>query len=318
VIVTIIICTHNRAGSLRKTLETLAQLIVPEGISCEALVVDNASSDNTVEVVRSCTLSNMALSYMYEPGRGLARARNSALAARPTDVAAFIDDDVRPQKDWLEKLCAPIVSCKAQAVVGGVRIARYLVRPWMTPLHRAYLADTERLCVGSCKGLVGANMALSRDVFLKIPRFDEELGPGALGFWDDTLFALQLSEANIPITFVPEATVEHFFDESRLLRASFKDRSKKEGQSRAYVAYHWHHKRVSSPGLKLAGAVAALLCRRVSEARERTREEGISECEMRLLRDVHFYRQYMVECQRPRRYEKRGLVKLSDAQGAQP
>lgn len=315
-IVTIIIGTHNRAGSLRKTLETLEQLIVPEGISCEALVVDNASSDNTAEVVRSCTLSNMALSYMYEPGRGLSRARNCALAARPTDVAAFIDDDVRPQRDWLEKLCGPIVSCKAQAIAGGVRIARHLVRPWMTPLHRAYLADTERLCIGSCKGLVGANVAFSRDVFLKIPHFDEELGPGALGFWDDTLFALQLSEAKIPITFVPEATVEHFFDESRLSRAAFKDRSKREGQSRAYVAYHWHHKQIPYLKLKLASAAAALLHRRVLEAKDRTSEEGTSEREMRLLRDIHFYRQYMVECQRPRRYEKRGLVKLSDTQGA--
>ena len=43
--------------------------------------------------------------------------------------------------------------------------------------------------------LTGANMAFARRVLDKVPGFDRELGPGGLGFCDDTLFSLQLRTA---------------------------------------------------------------------------------------------------------------------------
>src|SRR5207245_421551 len=53
VTVSVVVGTHNHAESLRHTLQSLKQLSMPEGMACELIVVDNASSDETAEVVRA-------------------------------------------------------------------------------------------------------------------------------------------------------------------------------------------------------------------------------------------------------------------------
>ena len=70
------------------------------------------------------------------------------------------------------------------------------------------MASTELLSAEAPEYLVGANMALSREVFAKVPGFDPELGPGALGFYDDTLLGWQLQEAGYTIGSAFDVVVE--------------------------------------------------------------------------------------------------------------
>ncbi len=51
VIVTVILCTHNRCRTLKKALSSVATSTLPESIEWEVLVVDNNSNDQTREVV---------------------------------------------------------------------------------------------------------------------------------------------------------------------------------------------------------------------------------------------------------------------------
>jgi hypothetical protein len=92
---------------------------------------------------------------------------------------AFTDDDLCFDAFWLLKLLGPLRAGQAEAVVGEVRLAPHLLRRWMEPMHRAMLAEVrpndER------HGLVGANMAVSRECFDRVEGFDPALGPGALG-----------------------------------------------------------------------------------------------------------------------------------------
>ena len=59
VTVSIIICTCSRAEDLRQTLASLSTVCVPEEFDAEVIVVDNASADNTAQVVQACRLPNM-------------------------------------------------------------------------------------------------------------------------------------------------------------------------------------------------------------------------------------------------------------------
>src|SRR5688500_3483272 len=97
----IVICTYNRAESLRQTLDAMAEVSVPSSWSVELLVVDNASTDRTAQVVSDCGLSDMSVHYIYEPRRGKGNAYNTAMAAARGDVFLFTDDDVRPPRNWI-------------------------------------------------------------------------------------------------------------------------------------------------------------------------------------------------------------------------
>ena len=65
--VTILICTRNRDRLLGETLDSLAQLHVPERWRCEVLIVDNGSIDRTREAVldRVATFA-LPLRYLQE------------------------------------------------------------------------------------------------------------------------------------------------------------------------------------------------------------------------------------------------------------
>jgi glycosyltransferase involved in cell wall biosynthesis len=164
--VSIIICTCNRAAFLRETLAALGELHVPSEYSCEVLLLDNASTDDTARVVQECALPNMALRYILEPQRGKCRALNRGLEAAGGDIILFTDDDVRPPRDWVAGMCAPIAGGEMVAA-GGVRIAPHLQRPWMQELHRIWMASTEHLTRDAPESAVGANFAFSRRVLEK-------------------------------------------------------------------------------------------------------------------------------------------------------
>ncbi|HEX8148861.1 MAG TPA: glycosyltransferase [Pyrinomonadaceae bacterium] len=310
--VSITICTYNHRDSLRLTLDAVGRVRAPEGLRCELVVVDNASNDGTAELVNSYRPANrLPVRYLFEPRRGLSFARNAGLAAARGRFIIFTDDDVRPPADWVAGMCAPLLGGSAHAVAGGVKIAPHLERPWMGWMHRAWLASTDSLDAREPEHMVGANMALSKEVLGKVPAFDTELGAGAAGFHEEALFSLQLKRAGYRLAPALDVTVEHHFDESRLARANFLDTAGKMGRSSAYWAHHWEHEEVRRPRLELALARLRLAKWRAQRGRECRSPEGMPEWEMVLLKQVHFHRQYLLERSRPRNYERHGLVKLN-------
>ncbi|HEX7316871.1 MAG TPA: glycosyltransferase family A protein [Pyrinomonadaceae bacterium] len=310
--VSIAICTYNHRESLRLTLDAVGRARLPEGLRCELLVIDNASTDGTAELVQDYRLDNgLPVVYLFEPRQGQCFARNAALARARGRFILFTDDDVRPPQDWIEGMCAPLLAGTAHAVAGGVRIAPHLERPWMGWMHRAWLASTDSLNPQEPEHMVGANMAFSREVLERVPAFDTELGPGASGFHDESLFSFQLKRAGYRIVSAFGVTVEHHFDESRLLRANFLDTAGKMGRSSAYWAHHWEHQELRRPRLELALARLRLAKWRARRRRETLGAEGMPEWEMVLVKQAHFHRQYLLERERPRNYERHGLVKLN-------
>lgn len=308
--VSVAVCTRNRCESLRRTLQALARVNVPADFACELIIVDNGSSDRTAEVVQTSVVPGMEIRYIYESRPGQCYARNTALAAAQGDIILFTDDDVQPPPNWVEGMCAPIRSGQAEAVAGGVKIAPDLERRWMTPALRRWLASTEEYVEKGPSQMVGANCGFSKQVLSKVPAFDTELGPGALGFYDETLFSFQLSEAGYRLATAFDVAVEHHFDESRLSRRGFLESAKKKGRSSAYVAHHWRHIAIRAPYLRLAGASLRLIKARVKRRKECLLSEGVPEWEMERVEGVYFYEQYLVERIRPRNYAKHGLVKL--------
>ena len=307
--ISIIIVTRNRARDLKQTLKAMREVEVADGMEAELLVVDNGSSDETAAVVAGCETGKFPVRYICEPRPGQASGRNRGLAETQGEMILFTDDDVRPPADWVLGMCEPMAQGKAEAVCGGVRLAPHLLRPWMTPMHRSWLASTEWITPGGVQSMVGANMAFSRSVLQRVPGFDPELGPGAAGFDDDGLFAAQLLAAGYRIHECMNVWVEHHFERSRLQRESWLSAARRRAESHAYRGHHWEHWRCRFSRLKALLAESRLALWRAG-SRGCIREEGCFEAELDLVYQVALTRRLLQELKRERNYERRGLEKL--------
>jgi glucosyl-dolichyl phosphate glucuronosyltransferase len=305
--VSIIICTRNRAASLDQTLESLETVTVPAGLSCEILVVDNGSTDGTRELVQQRMGTQSSLRYVLEASPGQSRARNAGLSQSTGDIFIFTDDDIRFPQCWLRAICDPIIQGKGHAVAGKVELAPQLERKWMALRHRSWCASTERMDSSNPSDMVGASMAFHRSVLERVPGFDNELGPGASGFADDTLFSWQLKEAGFRIVGAPEAVVIHHFHEDRLLRKNWLSAARAMGRTQAYLLYHWFHDDLKCPRLWRWWLAAKLAARRRVAGLP---QEGLLLWELSYIYHIEKRRQFEVERNRPRNYAKRGLRKL--------
>ncbi len=281
------------------------------GRDAEILFVDNGSTDDTAARLSSLARDNPCLRLLSQRTGGKAAALNHALRQASGEVLVFCDDDVRPDAGWLGRLTAPLLAGRADAVAGAVRLAPHLERAWMRQIHRAALADTSYLNREHSETAVGANMAISRAVLAKVPAFDEELGPGALGLWEDTLFSQQLRQAGFRLVMAEDAMVEHHFEPQRLTREAFVKRALSEARSSAYVAWHWRHESSGNPTLKVVEYRLRLLLKRLVHGDFPAAVEGIPEWYLNLIMGIEYARYLRSLRGRARNYDLRGLVKRS-------
>ncbi len=303
--VSIIVSTQNRAPALEKTLHAFSEVFIPTGWNAELIVVDNASKDNTADVVRAAQLDNFKVRYLYEGRVGKSNALNTGLAAAQGEVLLFTDDDVVPAGDWLEKIAAPLLQRECEGVMGQIQLADNLLRPWMKADHKMALSASNE----PTKELVGANMGLHRSVFQRIPGFDAELGPGASGFGEETLLTWQMREAGFRLRPVPEAIVVHHPDVSRLLRSDWLSGARRRGVSMAYILHHWQHGELKRPLVRYYYLSFKSFIRRIFQPPPASNEEGCPPWEMSYLAEMELCRQFIKERERPRNYARHGLQK---------
>ena len=117
--ISVIIVTYNRAAMLEDALLSLTrQVRLPD----EVVVVDNGSSDNTKEIIKSFD-SKLVIKYVLEDKRGIPIARNAGIKNSTGDIIAFTDDDCVPDKEWLHYLELPFLRDPAIGMVGGEILA---------------------------------------------------------------------------------------------------------------------------------------------------------------------------------------------------
>lgn len=311
--ISIIICTRDRAGDLALTLESLARVQIPRDRLVELLVVDNGSKDGTAEVVKGWNPpAGMNKRYVYELQPGKGHAYNAGIREAKGDILLFTDDDVRVPENWILGMIEPIESGRADAVAGGVRLAQHLMRSWMTPKMQRQLSSTVGRGADSPWSLIGANMSFHRRVLGKVPKIDEQLGPGTpYGFAEETLFGFQLEANGFRIKTHFDVEVEHHFPVDRLRACSMLRVAWHMGKSFAYIDWHWRQRGPDSYRRDLLRAImraipAAPRLLFLSFCRT---EKNIQESDFRQVERLAYLFQYNRETRRAQCYEMRGSQK---------
>lgn len=308
--VSIILCTRNRADSLRRVLAALGEMNLRSEWETEFLLIDNGSDAETATSLKNVTLSNMQVRYLREARKGKVHALNAGLAEVRGNILLFLDDDTSPAPDWAERIVSSLLNGGCEAVTGYTAIAPNLERSWLTPEHRWWLASSEdvRPHDGS-RELIGANMGFHRSVLEQVKAFDPELGPGALGLGEDSLFGWQLVEAGYKIGYATEAHVVHQPDAARLTRGGWLDEAAKHGHSEAYLQYHWEHSDMWWPSLGQLYYSIKLHLRRLFQPPGPIEAEGCQLWEISYVLQREKHKQFRRERGRPRNYLRHGLTK---------
>ncbi|MHB1332215.1 MAG: glycosyltransferase [Sulfuriferula sp.] len=226
----IIVCTYNRAESLRDTLRSLKAQQPAATREWEVIMVDNNSKDHTRQVIEEFQREWPLLRYEFEGEQGLSHARNHGIAAARGDILLFTDDDVLPEPDWMEVTLTGLEKYNADAC-GGYIAPIWEVPPpgWLTERFYGFLAiRTERSddhdITASLPPPFGANMAFRREVFKKVGGFDTSRGrKGAvLASGEDGELFERILASGLKAMFLGQSRVHHKVESFRLTKRYFR------------------------------------------------------------------------------------------------
>ena len=187
-------------------------------VAFEVVVVDNASSDNTPELVREfATGSTLSLRPRGEVG--LSHAKNAGVRASTSSLIVFTDDDVVLDRRWLRSFarCANRQSNPLFILGGAIHPIPDDLGSWPSWLPDEALCDLPFLDHREARPLEpfeylwGANIAAPTRVFDELGPWDVELGrSGDLrGTYEDVELVDRIRAAGGTVFFCPEARLQH-------------------------------------------------------------------------------------------------------------
>jgi mycofactocin system glycosyltransferase len=201
--VSVIIPVRNRPGEISECLQSLSRLDYPME-KMEVIVIDDASDDNTPDVVSTFPVRLIPL----KEHRQASFCRNLAAQRAQGEILAFLDSDCVADPLWLRELI-PAFRDPSNGAVGGTVDAYY---------HKKGLDCYEKVKSSLNMGswfkrsheenpffyLPSCNLLIRRALFLQLNGFREDMYVG-----EDVDFCWRLQDQGHRIEYRPVGTVYH-------------------------------------------------------------------------------------------------------------
>jgi GT2 family glycosyltransferase len=261
--VAIIILTFNGLDYTRACLESL-NMHTPFGDGAQVIVVDNGSTDGTVEYLRKLEWITL-----IENGQnlGFVRGNNVGIRAAPaqSDILLLNNDIEINQHGWLREIQRVAYSADDIGIVGCrlvfpdgrlLHAGTYMPRDtWWGQQIGSLEKDVNQYCLDrDVEGVVGACMYIRRDLLQAIGALNEAF----FSYFEDTDYCLQAAEAGYRTVCAGNVTLIHHenvttkinrMDFSHIFQKSqkvFRKRWERKLMDRYQTAVFWHSQ-VASP-----------------------------------------------------------------------
>src|SRR5215471_15695540 len=165
--ISVVVSALNEENVIGRCLESLTRQILPRA-SFEVILVDNGSTDRTLEIASSFEKS-LTLTAIHKTGAHISALRNLGVASSKGDFLAFLDADCIAPPQWLSEAVA-LLQSDGSAVIG----ARYAIPEDSSWLARAWYRDQQTLH-GPVSYVPGGSLLLSRATFEFFGSFDETI-----------------------------------------------------------------------------------------------------------------------------------------------
>ncbi len=229
---TLAVCSYNRAKRLPRLVRALRALASP--LDYDVLIINNNSSDNTLEVLDSLKSEpGVPLRVVTETQQGIPFARNRALdECMDRGYMLFMDDDELPHPGIIQAALDSLINKEAQCV-GGKVINTFDEPPrpgWLVDELLGFLAETDYgdngfWITSKDTPIWTANVAYNMQIFRDDAslRFDSRYnrGESGIGGGEDVIMFNDLLERNIKTYYNPDMVVTHQVEPWRLSRFYF-------------------------------------------------------------------------------------------------
>jgi len=199
--VSVIIPAFNESKNLPVILKALnAQTVKP----LQIIVIDNNSTDNTLEVAKS-----LGAITLFEKERGTNNALETGRLTATGDLVARVDADCIPNPDWIERIVARFQDPKIVGLTGpydyydGGWFFRKVTLAFQRYIYSATHHMLDFLNHGAI--MIGGNSISRRITLEKIGGFDRKI----IFYGDDTDLAKKLSKEGMV-----------FFDKDLIMKSS--------------------------------------------------------------------------------------------------
>ena len=270
-LITVAICTYNRADYLADTLKYLAPQAADISF-CEILVINNNSTDHTADVCQKFGADHPGLNFRYvsEIEQGLSFARNRAVSESAADSILYIDDDVIPSEHLLGSAAEYLNQYPDILCAGGRIFVTFdegkpeWIPDELMPMFGLHDLGEEVIPYPKNNFPRGGNMMIRKEAFELCGLFDTELGRKGsmlLGSEEKAFFA-RARKHGTQLMYWPRMALYHRIGPQRLNKSYLRNQSVGIGRSeriRVQDSVSGTMLKLLSEVIKLAGSIVLSL-----------------------------------------------------------
>lgn len=209
----VVVVSYNTAAYIESCILSLLELDYPQ---VEIIVVDNGSTDGSVDLVRR-RFPDVELVELQE-NKGFARGSSVGLYMAGGDIVAAVNPDVKLDPNWMSVVVETLLSDEHIGIVGS----KILYPDGKTIQHAGGmvnypLATTEHIGRGEVDAgqynqprtvqyVTGAALAMRREVGRALQFFDESFFPV---FYEDVDLCLRAEKLGLRVLYQPRAVAYH-------------------------------------------------------------------------------------------------------------
>jgi GT2 family glycosyltransferase/glycosyltransferase involved in cell wall biosynthesis len=209
--ISIVMPVFNKVEFTQKAIESIRRHT--SGSDYEIIVVDNGSSDGTVDYLAG---EQDILCWRNEENLGFARASNQGALLSYGDTLVFLNNDTEVHGGWLDALLNELHSEPQTGIVGGrllypdgtIQHAGVAIGRDQIPfhIHRGLAADHPLVSERRCYPVVtAACAAVRREEFYRLGMFDE----GFVNGHEDIDLCLRYRQGGQRVVYRPDCVVTH-------------------------------------------------------------------------------------------------------------
>lgn len=210
--ISVIICTYNRCDLLDSAIKSLLNQKVDKNLY-EIIVVDNNSTDKTKETVGKY-LTETNIRYIFEGKQGLSNSRNAGYKNSAGRYVAYIDDDAKADKHWLENILQVIKTVGPDIFGGPIYPFYEKEKPkWFLDKYEIRTNGDEPRFLNENEYISGSNIIFNKELLELFGGFDPRLGMSGnkLRYGEESKLIIEARKKakNAKIYYDPSIVVYH-------------------------------------------------------------------------------------------------------------